>query len=233
MDCENFLNMGENTTVALERVKKSYFSGRKEIRVLESIDLEVRKGEKIAIIGASGSGKTTLLSIIGTILKPDDGKVFIDGTDISTLTERELETMRGRKIAFIFQGGYLIDEMTVEENIMFFALRAGATEREVRRLIESLGIPTRNHVWELSSGEYQRVAIARAISVSPQIILADEPTGNLDPKTAQSVMSELLNLVKEDRVLILATHNMTIAKMLDKVYKIENGTLAEIRKEDL
>lgn len=219
--------------IELKKIKKSYFSGSKEIRVLNSVDLEVRRGEKISIIGASGSGKTTLLSIIGTILKPDEGEVIIDGQNISKMNERELENIRGRKISFVFQNGYLIEELSVEENILLFASRAGVKRDEVKRIMKIFGIPERAHVWELSGGEYQRVAIARALCVFPEILLADEPTGNLDPQTAYEVITETLKIMGENTTFVLVTHNMNIAKMLDKIYKIENGTLKEIKKDEL
>ncbi|MCS7214287.1 MAG: ABC transporter ATP-binding protein [Candidatus Calescibacterium sp.] len=219
--------------IELKKIKKSYFSGSKEIRVLNSVDLEVRRGEKISIIGASGSGKTTLLSIIGTILKPDEGEVIIDGQNISKMNERELENIRGRKISFVFQNGYLIEELSVEENILLFASRAGVKRDEVKRIMKIFGIPERAYVWELSGGEYQRVAIARALCVFPEILLADEPTGNLDPQTAYEVITETLKIMGENTTFVLVTHNMNIAKMLDKIYKIENGTLKEIKKDEL
>lgn len=222
------------TLIKLEGIVKSFFSGGKEIRVIDSIDLEVFGGDKIAIIGASGSGKTTLLSIIGTILKPDSGKVIIDGKDTLKMSEKELESIRGKKISFVFQNGYLIDELSVEENILFFSSRRGIGRDVVRKILSKFGVPERKHVWELSGGEYQRVAIARALCVFPEILIADEPTGNLDPKTAYDVISETLDLVKENNItLIVATHNMEIAKMLDKIYKIENGKLREIKKSEL
>lgn len=219
--------------IKLEGVRKSFFSGGKEINVLDSVDLTISRGEKVAIIGVSGSGKTTLLSIIGTILKPDKGRVILDGIDVTALDEKRLESIRGEKIAFIFQNGYLIEELTVEENILFFASRSGVKEDRAKEILKRFGVPERNYVWELSGGEYQRVAIARAICVFPEIILADEPTGNLDPKTAHHVMSEMLSIVEDKVTLLVATHNMGIAKMLDKIYKIERGVLIEVRKDDI
>lgn len=219
--------------IELKKIKKSYFSGSKEIRVLNSVDLEIIRGEKVSIIGASGSGKTTLLSIIGTILKPDEGEVIIDGQNISKMSEKELENIRGRKISFVFQNGYLIEELSVEENILLFASRAGVKKDEVKKIMRIFGIPERAHVWELSGGEYQRVATARALCVFPEILLADEPTGNLDPQTAYEVITETLKIMGENTTFVLVTHNMNIAKMLDKIYKIENGTLKEVKKDEL
>lgn len=219
--------------IKLEKVRKSYFSGKEEINVLNGVDLEVLPGDKVAVIGASGSGKTTLISIIGTILKPDSGRVIIEGQDTIKMTERELERIRGKKIAFVFQNGYLIEELSVEENVFFFAKRAGVDILKAKEIISSLGIPTRKHVWELSGGEYQRVAIARAMCVFPKIILADEPTGNLDPKTAYNVITEMLSFSRDNLTLIITTHNLNIAKMLEKIYRIENGKLHEVKKDEI
>ncbi len=222
-----------DTIIKLEGVRKSFSSGKDEIKVLDGVDFELAAGEKVAVIGASGSGKTTLISIIGTILKPDSGKVFIEGMDTTRMSERELEKIRGKKIAFVFQNGYLIEELSVEENIFFFSKRAGADKSRVREIINSLGIPPRKNVWELSGGEYQRVAIARAMCIFPKIILADEPTGNLDPKTAHNVITELLSFSKDNLTLLITTHNLSIAKRLEKIYKIENGKIHEVKKDDL
>lgn len=222
----------KRAVVELKGVKKSFGSGGDKVHVLRGIDLAIHEGEKIAVVGASGSGKTTLLSIIGTILKPDEGKVIINGEDITSKGEEELESIRGKVISFVFQNGYLIEELSVLENVEIFSARAHGEKkgRELaRKVLSDFGVPERKNVWELSRGEYQRVALARAISVFPKLLLADEPTGNLDPETASKVMKETISICEREVItLVLVTHNPEIAKMMDKIYKLENGKLTEL-----
>ncbi len=213
--------------IELIDVKKS-FDG---LEVLKGVKLCVQTGQKIAIVGASGSGKTTLLSIMGTMLKPTSGRVILLGRDVTHMGEGELELIRGKVVAFVFQNGYLIEELSPLENVEIFAVRAHGVEagRKIAREVLSLfRVPERKYVWELSGGEYQRVALARAISVYPSIILADEPTGNLDPATAKDVMSETIKICDEMGItIVLATHNTDVAAMMDKIYRLEDGVLKE------
>jgi ABC-type lipoprotein export system ATPase subunit len=222
--------MSNDVVIELIDVKKSFVSGGKVIDVLKGINLRVYRGELIAIVGASGSGKTTLLSIMGTILKPSSGKVIIDGKDVSNMSEKELEKIRGKKISFVFQNGYLIEELSPLENIEIISSKVfGKKSSEIaRKILRDFGVPERVNVWELSGGEYQRVAIARAISVMPEILLADEPTGNLDSKTAETVMEEVIRICRENKLsLVVVTHNTEIAKKMDKIYRLADGKIAE------
>ncbi|GBD02974.1 Lipoprotein-releasing system ATP-binding protein LolD [bacterium HR19] len=222
--------MGDEVVIELIDIKKSFVSGGKVIDVLKGINLRVYRGELIAIVGASGSGKTTLLSIMGTILKPSSGKVIIDGKDVSNMSEKELEKIRGKKISFVFQNGYLIEELSPLENVEIISSRAlGKKSYEIaRKILSDFGVPERANVWELSGGEYQRVAIARAISVMPEILLADEPTGNLDSKTAETVMEEVIRICRENKLsMVVVTHNTEIAKKMDKIYRLADGKIVE------
>lgn len=222
--------MSDDVIIELIDIKKSFVSGGKVIDVLKGINLRVYRGELIAIVGASGSGKTTLLSIMGTILKPSSGKVIIDGKDVSNMSEKELEKIRGKKISFVFQNGYLIEELSPLENIEIISSRAfGKKSSEIaRKILSDFGVPERANVWELSGGEYQRVAIARAISVMPEILLADEPTGNLDNKTAETVMEEVIRICRENKLsMVVVTHNTEIAKKMDKIYRLADGKIAK------
>ncbi len=214
--------------IRLEDVRKSFRDGKVEVEVLKGVNLEVRRGEKIAIVGASGSGKTTLLSIIGTILKPSAGKVFLFGEDVTEKEERALDKMRGKRISFVFQNGYLIEELSPLENVEFFASRilGKVAHKIAKSILEEFGVPARKNVWELSGGEYQRVALARAIAVRPEILLADEPTGNLDPETAEKIINQTLNVCNSSNItFLMVTHNIALAQKLDKIYKLENGVL--------
>ena len=222
--------MGDEVVIELIDIKKSFVSGGKVIDVLKGINLRVYRGELIAIVGASGSGKTTLLSIMGTILKPSSGKVIIDGKDVSNMSEKELEKIRGKKISFVFQNGYLIEELSPLENVEIISSRAlGKKSYEIaRKILSDFGVPERANVWELSGGEYQRVAIARAISVMPEILLADEPTGNLDSKTAETVMEEVIRICRENKLsMVVVTHNTEIAKKMDKIYRLADGKIVK------
>jgi len=218
--------------IELIGVKKSFGNGKEKVEVLKGVDLKVFQGEKIAIVGASGSGKTTLLSIIGTILKPDEGKVILDGENVVDKSEKELEKIRGKTVSFVFQNGYLIEELSVIENVEMFAVRVHGEKkgRELAlKILNDFKVPERKNVWELSRGEYQRVALARALAVFPKILLADEPTGNLDPQTAVKVIHETLNICEREKItLVLVTHNLEIAQIMDKTFKLENGRISEI-----
>lgn len=215
-------------------LKKSFKSGERTIEVLRGIDLEVRKAEKIAIVGPSGSGKTTLLNIIGTIDIPDSGEIIFKGKKINFKDERRLAELRKRSIGFVFQFYHLMPELTVEENIMLPGLMAGLDAGELRgrteallrklNLIEKRGAK----IYPLSGGERQKVAIGRALFLSPELLLADEPTGNLDPESTQEVSSIFLELNREHGItIIMVTHNLELAKKMDKIYLLRDGILHE------
>lgn len=218
----------------VENIKKDFTSGNSVQEVIKNVNLQADVGETISIVGASGSGKTTLLSIIGTTLKPTNGKVFIEEEDITKLSETELsERIRGKKVGFIFQHGYLINELSVIENVLMPMIRFNNTKKKdftekAVHILSTVGLKEKinRYPFELSRGEYQRVAIARAILLEPKIILADEPTGNLDSKTAEDVIGELLkHCTNGNSCLIIATHNNTISNHMNKIFRIINGQL--------
>ncbi len=216
--------------IKLEGIKKFYPSPGGQVKVLEGIDLEVRAGEAISIMGPSGSGKTTLLHIIGTLLKPTGGRVFIGGKEVSSLGEREMAFFRNRHIGFVFQFHHLLPEFTVLENTMMPLLirRESAPERKAREILEMVGMEHRLGFRppQLSGGEKQRVALARALVGKPRLVLADEPTGNLDWNSSEQLINLLKGLQQELKfTLILVTHNREIAEKWGKIYLLERGKL--------
>lgn len=214
----------------VESLRKIYGKKGIEIAAVDNINFSVNKGEFIVIIGASGSGKSTLLNLLGGIDSPSDGKVIIDGEDINRLNDDKLSALRRKKIGFIFQSYNLIPVLTVEENIKMpvFLDDNKPNEKYIQELMAFLGLEDRkNHLPnELSGGQQQRVSIARALANNPSIILADEPTGNLDKKNGKEVMSLLTETVKKySKTLILITHDMEIAKLAHRVIQIEDGRI--------
>ncbi|HBG9826675.1 TPA: ABC transporter ATP-binding protein [Clostridioides difficile] len=216
-----------------ENLSKHYGKGESLVRALDNVDLEINEGEFVAIIGKSGSGKSTLLHMIGGLDIPTSGKVYIDNKNIFTLKEEELAVFRRRKIGFIFQSYNLIPSLNVWENVM---LPIGLDGREVdepfiKELLKSLGLENKHDVLPntLSGGQQQRVAIARALATRPAIILADEPTGNLDSKTSDEVMSILKSMSKKySQTLVMITHDDSIAQMADRVIFIEDGRALKV-----
>lgn len=209
---------------------KSYGTGDSKVDALVETDFEINKGEFVAIIGPSGSGKSTLLHLIGGIDKPSKGKVFIDGEDMYQMNNDELATLRRRKIGFIFQYYNLIPVLNVRENILMPTLLDGKEEdvKYTNELIEILGLKNReSHLpSQLSGGQQQRVAIGRALINKPSIILADEPTGNLDTKTTREILNLLrLSVKKYNQTLVIITHDPNIAKEADRIIRIEDGRI--------
>lgn len=214
-------------------VNKTYGKGENKVKALKNINLVIEKGEFVSIVGASGSGKSTLLHIIGGVDKPTSGDVYIDNIHLNDLSEDEISLIRLRKLGFVFQIYNLIQVLTVEENIeMPVLLDDGIMDDEYKdELIKLLGLENRkNHLpSELSGGQQQRVAIGRALANKPSIILADEPTGNLDSKTAMDIM-ELLKYTckKYNQTLVIITHDERISQMADRVIRIKDGELIEV-----
>ena len=216
--------------VTVHRLKKYFGKGEVQVKALDGIDLSIEKGRFTAIIGASGSGKTTLLNMIGGLDTPDEGEVIVDGVNLSGLKERELAVFRRGKVGFVYQNFNLVPTLTVKENILFPISLAGSTpdQRFFGDVVQQLRLADRLNAYphQLSGGGQQRVAIARALLGKPAIILADEPTGNLDVKSGQNVLGLLKMSVETYRqTLIMITHNLEIAQMADRVLRMEDGRL--------
>ena len=216
--------------VTVHNLKKYFGKGENQGKALDVIDLEIEKGKFTAIIGASGSGKTTLLNMIGGMDIPDEGEVTVDGVSLRGLKEKELAVFRRSKVGFIYQNFNLIPTLTVRENILFPLSLSGSSPDEAffSEIVQLLRLQDRLNAFpnELSGGGQQRVAIARALIAKPSIILADEPTGNLDSKTGQNVLGLLkLSIETYRQTLIMITHNLEIAQMADRVVRIEDGRI--------
>jgi len=222
------------TLIQIEHLTKSFGNGSKRVDVLKGIDLHISKGEKVAIVGASGVGKTTLLHILGTLDRPTSGKVFYERKDIFTLNEKELALFRNRGIGFVFQFHHLLPEFNALENTMMPCLVQGMTKQEAslkaEEILTLVGLKERllHKPGELSGGEQQRVAVARALVLEPKVLLADEPTGNLDTKTGESVFQLLLELNRTKGVtLIIVTHNLTLAGLFPRQIRMVDGKALE------
>ncbi|NWG04246.1 MAG: ABC transporter ATP-binding protein [Syntrophaceae bacterium] len=219
--------------IQVQQVFKTYGNGAKRVEVLKGVDLTFSYGEKAAIVGASGVGKTTLLHVLGTLDRPTAGKVLYEGKDIFTLNEKDLALFRNREIGFVFQFHHLLPEFTALENTMMPCLIQGLPKREAisqaEGILNLVGLQDRlsHKPGELSGGEQQRVAVARALVLGPKVLLADEPTGNLDTKTGESVFQLLqeLNQIK-GVTLIIVTHNLRLAeKMARQIHLVDGKAL--------
>lgn len=218
--------------IELRNVCKDYGIGEAKIRAVCDVNLKIKKSESLAIMGPSGSGKSTMLHLIGCLDRPTGGKIFIDGKDVSNLNDNDLARMRREKLGFIFQFFNLIPSFTALENVelpMIFSKRPNRKKR-AEELLKMVGLQNRmnHHPKELSGGETQRVAIARALANEPPIILADEPTGNLDSKSGKEIMEMLKKLNKERGVtLLIITHDSSIAKYAERIVRIIDGKIKE------
>lgn len=215
-----------------ERVVKVYKTKSDEIVALKGVNLSLKEGEFSLLMGASGSGKSTLLHILGTLDRPTEGRVLYRGEDVFRLSDKELAIFRNRKVGFVFQFHYLINELTVIENVMVPLLVRGVPEREAREkakeVLKSVGLEYRlsHRPFEISGGEKQRTAIARALVTEPEIVLADEPTGNLDSQSSHSVISTMKRLNRETgTTFLIATHNSELETYADNVYFIKDGVI--------
>jgi putative ABC transport system ATP-binding protein len=229
-NCKGY--MSSNTIVQIRDLYKTYHEGDRTQRVLEAVNLDIAAGEFLALLGASGSGKSTLLNLVSGIDSPDSGSIKIGGTDITPLSDRQLTLFRREYIGIVFQFFNLIPTLTVRENITLPRELSGAGRRaaEARAdaLLQQVGLGERAEAFpdKLSGGEQQRVAIARALLHEPKIVLADEPTGNLDDDTGGAVIRLLLRLTREaGKTLIMATHSVEIARQADRVCRIHDGAL--------
>ncbi len=216
--------------LTIHNLHKTFGKGENSVKALNGIDLTIEKGKFTAIIGASGSGKTTLLHMMGGLDTPDEGEVIVDGVNVSGLREKELAVFRRNKVGFIYQNFNLVPTLTVKENILFpLSLAGSAVDQEfLKEMIEVLHLAERLHSYphELSGGGQQRVAIARALIAKPAIVLADEPTGNLDSRSGQNVLGLMkLSVETYHQTLVMITHNLEIAQMADRVVRIEDGSI--------
>ncbi len=229
--------MKKNIIIKLENVWKTYFMGKGvKVHALRGLNLEVKKGEFLSVMGPSGSGKSTAMNMIGCLDVPTKGRIFLDGKDISKLSESDLAQIRGKKIGFVFQRFNLINTLTAEENVTLPLVFQGYSERKRKeiadRLLEKVGLGERksHKPGELSGGQQQRVAIARALATDPEVILADEPTGNLDSKSGKVIMELLKNLNrKEKKTVVLVTHDPDVAKAADRLEKLRDGVIFKKR----
>ncbi len=216
----------------VEDLHKTFFEGGEEIKVLRGLNLELEEGERLAIVGESGVGKSTLLHVLGSLDRPTSGQVLYRGKDLSTASDEELYQFRNNDIGFIFQFHYLLPDFSALENVMVPALIQGwgwaKAREEAERLLDSVGLKERIHhrPGKLSGGEQQRVAVARSVILQPQLLLADEPTGDLDPKTGEEVQALLFHLNEEQKVaLIVATHSRGFASKIGRQAELREGRL--------
>jgi len=222
----------EKSVIKLQDVWKKYKLGNEDLSILKGINLEVPTGSFTTIMGPSGSGKSTLMHLLGLLDTPSTGKIFFDGQDVSKFTEDELAKIRGKKIGFIFQQFNLLQNLTALENVMLPMIFQGVSEQarfeRAKTLLDSVDLEHRiNHKpKEMSGGEQQRIAIARSLVNNPEIIIADEPTGNLDSNTGETVMSILTKLHKEQKkTIIIVTHDPSIAHYSENTIHIKDGQI--------
>ncbi|MBD3617758.1 MAG: ABC transporter ATP-binding protein [Gracilimonas sp.] len=227
--------MKDKAYIRLNKLTKSYQEGDKTRAVLDDLELSITEGELIVLLGRSGSGKSTLLNLVSGIDKPDSGAVIIGGTNLAELNEKERTLFRRKNIGFVFQSFNLISTLNAYENVLLPLKLKGVTDEETLskadQFLQDVGLGDRGDSYpdRLSGGEQQRVAIARALAHEPMLILADEPTGNLDYETGKQILDILENLVRKNgRTIILATHDRDICKIADRVLEIRGGKLTEV-----
>ncbi len=223
--------MSPKPQIKLEDVWKTYQVGEVELEVLKGINLEVKEGEFIVLLGPSGSGKSTLLNVMSCLDVPTKGHVFLDGQDVSLLREDQLAEVRGKKIGFVFQQFNLLPHLSAVENVALPATFQNVPEEErkkrAKELLSSVGLESRKeHIpTKLSGGEKQRVAIARSLINDPEIVVADEPTGEVDTKTGQNIMNIFTDLQERGKTIIIVTHDLELIDYADRVIKIRDGVL--------
>jgi len=227
----------EEIVVKAEGLEKIYYMGKVPVPALRGVNLAFKRGEFVVVMGPSGSGKTTLLNLIGALDKPTKGKVYVDGEDLTTLDEGKLTKIRRNKIGFVFQFYNLIPVLTAFENVELPMLISGKNKEDRQRrafqLIETMGLSDRSEHRpdELSGGEQQRVAIARSLANEPAIILADEPTGDLDTKTGQEVILALHNAAKKENVtVVVVTHDPVVTEKADRILEMRDGKIVNEKK---
>ena len=219
--------------IHIENMKKIYNPGENEVRALDGIDLDIEKGDLVAIVGHSGSGKSTLMNMLGCLDTPTSGKYVLDGQDVASMTDNQLVDVRNKEIGFIFQGFNLISNLDAVGNVELPLVYRGVSKNERKQLameaLKSVGLEDRmkHKPNEMSGGQQQRVAVARAVAAKPPIILADEPTGNLDTKSTQEIMEILKELHRSGRTVIIITHDEEIASQAHRVIRILDGRIEE------
>ena len=219
--------------IHIENMKKIYNPGENEVRALDGIDLDIEKGDLVAIVGHSGSGKSTLMNMLGCLDTPTSGKYVLDGQDVASMTDNQLADVRNKEIGFIFQGFNLISNLDAVGNVELPLVYRGVSKNERKQLameaLKSVGLEDRmkHKPNEMSGGQQQRVAVARAVAERPPIILADEPTGNLDTKSTQEIMEILKELHRSGRTVIIITHDEEIASQAHRVIRILDGRIEE------
>ena len=220
--------------IHIENMKKIYNPGENEVRALDGIDLDIEKGDLVAIVGHSGSGKSTLMNMLGCLDTPTSGKYVLDGQDVASMTDNQLADVRNKEIGFIFQGFNLISNLDAVENVELPLVYRGVSKNERKQLameaLKSVGLEDRmkHKPNEMSGGQQQRVAVARAVAAKPPIILADEPTGNLDTKSTQEIMEILKELHRSGRTVIIITHDEEIASQAHRVIRILDGRIERL-----
>ena len=219
--------------IHIENMKKIYNPGENEVRALDGIDLDIEKGDLVAIVGHSGSGKSTLMNMLGCLDTPTSGKYVLDGQDVASMTDNQLADVRNKEIGFIFQGFNLISNLDAVGNVELPLVYRGVSKNERKQLameaLKSVGLEDRmkHKPNEMSGGQQQRVAVAKAVAAKPPIILADEPTGNLDTKSTQEIMEILKELHRSGRTVIIITHDEEIASQAHRVIRILDGRIEE------
>ncbi len=226
--------MNDEVTFQLSAIYRSFKQGSEELHVLRGAELSVQKGEVVALVGPSGAGKSTLLHIAGLLEKPDSGEVRINGEDCGGLGDERRTALRREKLGFVYQFHHLLPEFSAVENVVIPQMINGKSRKLATQnailLLESLGLGPRaeHRPGQLSGGEQQRVAIARALANGPAVLLADEPTGNLDPDTAEGVFTQLIALAKEHGLAaLIATHNPALAQRMDRTVRLDHGVLSQ------
>ena len=228
-------NEGDKTALNIENIYRRYQQGNEVLDVLNGVNLEITPGEMVGLVGQSGAGKSTLLHLAGLLEQPSAGAIFVGGVNCGRLSESERTALRTTDIGFIYQFHHLLPEFTALENVMVPQLIAGLNKTEAinrsKSLLDMVGLSERlNHrPSRLSGGEQQRVAIVRSIANVPRVVLADEPTGNLDPKTSFSVFEQLHEIIRMSNIaMLVATHNIDLAKKMDRTVSMEKGKIIEL-----